>query len=105
MRQELINDTEILIHNELVWSYDEHGKFPSQYHGIAIIFEELQESQEEIQRVMDGLQNAWECIRNNLDASEQIKRLGENAKLLACEAIQISAMCSKYIESQKEWKK
>lgn len=104
MRQGLINDAEMLIHNELVWSYDEHGKFPSQYHGIAIIYEELQESQEELQRVMDGFEKAWELIRNNLDAAEQIKQLGENAKLLVCEATQMSAMCSKYIESSEGWK-
>ncbi len=104
MRQELINQAEMVIDDELDWSYHAHGKFPSQYHGIAIIYEELQESQEELQRAMDGFEKAWELIRNNLDAAEQIKQLGENAKLLVCEATQMSAMCSKYIESSEGWK-
>lgn len=104
MRQGLINDTETVIHNELVWSYDEHGKFPSQYHGYGIILEELQEAQEELQRVYNSLEGAFTKIRNNEDPCGLIKLLGENAKLLACEAIQTAAMAQKFIESSEGWK-
>jgi hypothetical protein len=105
MRQELIDWVENVITDELDWSYNEHGTFPSQYHGIAIIAEELDESQEELQRLINGFEKAWESIRNNLDTSEQIKQLGETAKLLACEAIQTAAMAQKFIECSEGWKK
>lgn len=104
MRQELIDWVENVINDELDWSYDEHGKFPSQYHGYGIILEELKEAQEELQRVYNSLEGVFAKIRNNENPNGLIELLGNSAKLLACEAVQVAAMAQKFIECSWGWK-
>jgi hypothetical protein len=105
MRQELINQAEKIINDELNWSYNEHGEFPSQYHGYGIILEELKESQDELKMVAELLEKAFSEIRNNEIPNETIELLRTHAKLLACEAVQTAAMAQKFIESSEGWKK
>ena len=102
MRQGLINDTEKVIHNELVWSYDEHTKFLSPHDGYAIILEEVEEAAEELEKVEAELKCIWINIKNNQLADT--RSLHQYAKLLACEAVQVAAMAKKFEESTKEWR-
>lgn len=105
MRQELINQAKKIITGELDWSYNEHGEFPSQYHGFGIILEELRESQDELKMVAELLEKAFSEIRNNEIPHVTILLLEKHAKLLACEAVQTAAMAQKFIESSEGWKK
>jgi hypothetical protein len=103
--EELINDVGMVIDDELEWSYNNHGVFPSQYHGYGIILEELKESQEEIKIVAELLEKAFSEIRNNEIPNDTIETLERHAKFLACEAVQTAAMAQKFIESSEGWKK
>ena len=76
--------------------------FRSDHEGAAVIFEEMQETENELKNVQEYFKALWESVKQNVDAEwcgESIKIASVN---LACEAIQVSAMGQKFIDSQKD---
>ena len=86
-----------LVLTELAAANRKHPPFHSQHEGIAVIWEETEEVKEYLNFVVDYLKTAWRYIREDKDAKNIITGPIQNAAiLLACEAIQVAAMCEKF---------
>lgn len=78
--------------------------FASDHEGYAVILEEFQESEEEVNRARFRLNRLWESVRADEAQTEYIRHIRERMLKAAAEAIQTAAMCEKFIQSQEERK-
>lgn len=98
-------DVKKLVQKELESANRRFPMFRSDHEGAAVIFEEIQEAENELKNVQGYFEALWESVKQNVDAEwcgESIKIASVN---LACEAIQVAAMAQKFIDSQKEREK
>lgn len=79
--------------------------FASNHEAVAVIFEELQETQEDLRDVRESLKEIWDKVRKDEDCTAVLKLAKQYAQHAAYEAIQVSAMCQKAIDSERERKK
>ena len=96
------SDVEKLVQKELESANRRFPMFHSDHEGAAVIFEEIQEAENELKNVQEYFKALWESVKQNVDAEwcgESIKIASVN---LACEAIQVAAMAQKFIDGQKE---
>lgn len=100
--EELLKDVGILVDKELIEANKTNGQtFIDKHQGYAVILEEVQEAEEELERVKQKLKFVWGATRRNEYPKRAIEMLRYSAKLLACEAIQTAAMAQKFIDSFK----
>jgi nitrate/nitrite-specific signal transduction histidine kinase len=100
--KDLLRGVEILTAIELERANEEYGdKFNSMHEGYAVIMEEVQEAKEELDRAEQKLKLLWGAIRRDEYPAEAIQMLHHYAKLVACEAIQVAAMGTKFMNSFK----
>lgn len=78
--------------------------FASDHEGYAVILEEFQESEEEVNRARFRLNRLWESVRADEAQTEYTRHIRERMLKAAAEAIQTAAMCEKFIQSQEERK-
>ena len=95
-------DVEKLVQKELKSANRRFPMFRSDHEGAAVIFEEMQETENELKNAQEYFKALCESVKQNVDA----EWCGESVKIapvnLACEAIQVAAMAQKFIDSQKE---
>ena len=98
-------DVEKLVQKELESANSKFPMFRSDHEGAAVIFEEIQEAEYELECTKDRFQELWRFVKCNL-SSEWIAEVNvaimNRAVNLACEAIQIADMAQKFIDSQKK---
>ena len=102
------SDVEKLVQKELESANRRFPMFRSDHEGAAVIYEEIQEAEYELECTKDRFQELWHSVKNNLSSEwiVDVNKVIENrAKNLACEAIQVAAMAQKFIDSQKEREK
>lgn len=100
--KDLLKEVEILTGIELERASIENGfKFNSMHEGYAVILEEVQEAEEELERVKQKLKFVWGHTRQDVYSVQAIEMLNHYAKLLACEAVQVAAMAQKFMDSFK----
>ena len=87
-----------LVATELAAANRKHPPFHSQHEGYAVILEEMQEMEEAIRLAKIDLEIAWRNIRDDISAEVEISGLKDRAIQVACEAIQVAAMCEKFRE-------
>ena len=85
-----------LVEMELAAANEKHPPFASQHEGYAVILEEFEEAGERIEKLERCLEYAWEKIKKDFDAKEQIELCEGFAAWAACELIQVAAMCKKF---------
>ena len=102
--KELKLQVEILAQEELKRSMVKFPLFNSTHEGYAVIKEELEETADEMAYAEGNIRCVWTHLKKNRqeNAIEYIKELKESAINLAAEAIQVSAMASKFLESFKD---
>ena len=101
--EELLKEVGLLVSKELIEANKINGQtFVDKHQGYAVILEEVQETEEELDRVKQKLKFVWGATRRNEYPKEAIEMLNHYSKLLACEAIQTAAMAQKFIDSFKE---
>lgn len=91
-------DVEQLVSKELISANRRFPLFRSSHEGYAIVKEEVEEAQSEMRDVETLLNVLWQnCKKNNPRyAIANVEHLKAAAIRLACEAIQIAAMCEKF---------
>lgn len=99
--EELMRSVSTLVDKEHEWSNKVHGPaFHSLHEGYAVIKEEVEEADEEMDRLKKKLGFLWENVKN--DAEDVAQRNFEDMKSMAiagaCELIQVAAMADKGIE-------
>jgi hypothetical protein len=104
MRDKLLNTVKQAVAEELERTYSEYGfgDFNSAHEGYAVIKEEVEEAEEELDRIKRKLNWVWGAVKRNEHPEDPIVLLNHYAELLACEAIQIAAMALKFDASLKK---
>ena len=98
------NQVRELVKVELSAANERFQQFHSQHEGWAVILEELEETKEQLEAVERFLSYAWNRIKDDVTAREQIDTVALLAENAACEAIQVAAMCKKFLEMEGEKK-
>ena len=84
-----------LAKRELEYANSVYPLFASDHEACAVMREEYEEAQEQLERCENYLVRAWKMIRCDEDISEPCRIIEAEAELLACEAIQLAAMARK----------
>ena len=99
-------DVEKLVQKELESANQRFPMFRSDHEGAAVIFEEIEEAKTELEEIDDDFHNLWCLVKDNdIRSSTYAGWVFKSSIRLACEAIQVSAMAQKFIDSQKEREK
>lgn len=96
------NQVRDLVKIELAAANERFPQFQSAHEGYAVIREELEETEEKVEMSKKYLKFLWDSIKMDGKtkwAVEYMKELSINA---ACEAIQVAAMCQKFLEMEKD---
>ena len=93
-----------LIEIELASANERFPQFHSAHEGWAVIKEEVEEAEEELAKMKIYLAGAWGNITSDVQANSDIESLKQRAINTACEAIQVAAMCKKFLEMEGEKK-
>lgn len=89
-----------LVDKELESANSKFPPFHSAHEGYAVMQEEVEEAQDEIDWCKIKLECAWIIIKNDEDASlQEVEFLKEFAIQGAIELIQVAAMAQKFIDS------
>ena len=96
------NDIRALVDKELAAANKRFPQFHSQHEGYAVILEEAEETKAAADDFMFDLGNMWVCIKNNdsKNTNAACRFCLEGAIKTACEAIQVAAMCKKFLEME-----
>lgn len=100
-----LRGVDFLIANELDLARDEHGeKFASMHEGAAVLFEEVQEAQDEDGSIDNLIPVFWEAVKNEDSKLARMfaEDIASHAERLACEAIQVAAMALKFVDTVEE---
>lgn len=100
-----LRGVDFLIANELDLARDEHGEtFASMHEGAAVLFEEVQEAQDEDGSIHILIPLFWEAVKNEDSNRARMfaEELASHAERLACEAIQVAAMALKFVDTVEE---
>lgn len=100
--EELIGQVKMLVTEEKTRAMKEHTLFFSRHQGYAILKEEIEEVEEELGVVKQMLDVIWTSTRRNMKPGLSVVMMKEHSISLAAEAIQVAAMCTKFIDSFKE---
>lgn len=97
MMDGLIQISTQMAHAECQWDIVQHGPAASAHEGYALIKEEIEEAQHEMERLEQQMGHLWTSIKGN-DVSvypHYLKQIQQTAILAACEMIQVAAMAEK----------
>lgn len=95
------NQVRELVKVELAAANKKFPPFHSAHEGWAVIREELDELETETEMAAASLAEAWEHIKDNDQAAkDEIEWLWQYAINAACEAIQVAAMCQKFLDME-----
>ena len=106
--KELQDEIVTVVFSELLRAQKEHGEtFNSMPEAFSIIWEEIEEANEEMQRVRQKANDVW--LANRRDDADTFRMCASKtaaaATLLACEAVQVAAMCMKAQKGGVAWSK
>lgn len=81
---------------ELRSANEKHPKyFASQHETYAVLKEELEETRQELDRAMAGLDILWEQVKLDVNIEDALIDLKKILYLMIAEAVQVYAMCEK----------
>lgn len=89
-----------LVDVELAAANERFPQFHSQHEGWAIIKEEVDELEEALIYTKLTLNDLWEEIKRDRKAKSAVQDVFANAINAACEAIQVAAMCQKFLDME-----
>lgn len=96
------NDVRILVDKELAAANERFPQFHSQHEGYAVVLEEMDELKIDVYNADQYLSYVWDSIKDNSSGRTRknvmiIKGIAIDA---ACEAIQVAAMCKKFLDME-----
>lgn len=94
------NDVRALVDKELAAANKQFPQFHSAHEGYAVIQEEVDELKEDMDRIIVRVISLRARVRFNSSCEEIVLRIYEDAINAACEAIQVAAMCKKFLEME-----
>ena len=94
------NDVRALVDKELAAANERFPQFHSAHEGYAVILEEFEEVKEQMAAGERFLGYMWDRIRHDSPAKNASDNLMLFAIGAACEAIQVAAMCQKFLDME-----
>lgn len=94
------NDVRALVDKEFAAANERFPQFHSAHEGYAVIQEEVDELKEDMDRITCRITSLRARVRFNNSCEELLSRIYDNAVNAACEAIQVAAMCKKFLEME-----
>ena len=94
------NDVRVLVGKELAAANKQFPQFHSQHEGYAVIKEEADELKEATDKVIGRMFSLWSRVKYGNDPERLLQMISEDAVNAACEAIQVAAMCKKFLEME-----
>ena len=98
------NQVRQLVEVELAAANERFPQFHSTHEGYAVILEEMEETKDQLAASERFLSYAWDRVKNDTKAREQVDYVKLFAINAACEAIQVAAMCQKFLGMEEEKK-
>lgn len=102
--EKLLKDLSVMARDELERANREFPPFASDHEGYAVILEEFEEMNEEVEAARRTLACIWRAVKT--DAARDAKNMLIAAKgtflQAAAEAVQAAAMCDKFMRSQEQ---
>ena len=95
------NDIRALVDKELAAANERFPQFHSAHEGYAVIQEEVDELKEDMDRINCRITSLRVRVRFNSSCEEIVSRIYDDAINAACEAIQVAAMCKKFLEMEE----
>ena len=96
------NDIRALVDKELAAANKRFPQFHSAHEGYAVIQEEVDELKEDTNRINGRIACLWDMVRFNNSCEELASRIFDDAINAAVEAIQVAAMCRKFLEMESK---
>lgn len=94
------NQVRELVAVELSAANERFPQFHSVHEGWAVIREEVEETREQLDAAERYLNYLWGRVKENCSAKEQAEYVEMFAINASCEAIQVAAMCRKFMEME-----
>ena len=94
------NDIRALVDKELAAANKRFPQFHSAHEGYAVIQEEADELKEATDKVIGRMVSLWSRVKYGNDPERLLQMISEDAVNAACEAIQVAAMCKKFLEME-----
>ena len=94
------NQVRELVKVELAAANKRFPQFHSAHEGYAVIQEEVDELKEDMDRINGRITSLRARVRFNNSCEELVSRIYDDAINAACEAIQVAAMCKKFLEME-----
>ena len=95
------NDIRVLVGKELAAANERFPQFHSAHEGYAVIQEEVDELKEATDKVIGRMVSLWSRVKYGNDPERLLQMISEDAINAACEAIQVAAMCKKFLEMEE----
>lgn len=94
------NDIRALVDKELAAANERFPQFHSAHEGYAVIKEEVDELKEATDKVIGRMVSLWSRVKYGNDPERLLQMISEDAVNAAVEAIQVAAMCKKFLEME-----
>lgn len=78
----------------------EHPAYHSDHEAFAVLMEETNELDEELEAIKGHLRDQWELIRQNETSLFTVAEIERRAILAACEAVQVAAVCERWKDAK-----
>lgn len=100
--EEATKSIEKAICHELRNIVKKHGPtYASEHEGYAVLLEEVEEACEAANYMQDALKILWTSIRQNEFSNFELAQVYRYAIALANEAVQVAAVCERFMETVK----
>lgn len=99
MMKRLMKSVNELVSQELKMANTNFPQFNSKHEGYAVLLEEVEEAEWDMEAVKSATDSLWSAIKSDMP-SISVAGVKHYAVRLACEAIQVAAMCDKFIDFQ-----